>query len=171
MTREITKQLRLEQIEKWTIQGKTQGEIAQKLGISRETLNRYLSKRKKKLMATLSERQAVMFDFLAKTSLDDLDALGQMIDRMDDGLVTTDAFGKRLQIVRNLANLFGLSSTVKVQNIQNNLHVNKTQNTVSMNGPVQIIVESNGGQFDQSHGTDRVRMGGPSADEISSAVG
>jgi len=166
----IVKSLRISQLERWMACGMTQTQIADKLGVSRATVARYVALRRKKMLATLPERQAIIFDMLIKTSLDDLEALGRLIDQEEKfNLVVTDAYGKRIQIARNLANFTGLSSNVKVQNIQNNLQLNDNRKEVTMNGPVQIIVEGNSGEFDPNYG--QVRMDSPSTDEINSSSG
>ena len=156
-------------IESWIARGLTQAQIAEKTGVSLPTIKRYIKARKNKMLSTLSERQAIIFDMLMKTSLDDLDALGALIEKEEKfSLVVTDAYGKRLQICRNLANFTGLSSNVKVQNIQNNLQLNDNRKEVTMNGPVQIIVE--GGEVDPEFRTGH-RVDSPSPDEINSSSG
>jgi hypothetical protein len=154
----------------WLIEGMPQHEMAQRLGVSRPTVARLLAARKKQFLATLNERQIETFNFLVRKALDDFSALGVQIDQSEKfSLVVTDAYGKRAQIARNLARFLGIESTIKVQNIQNNLQLNDNRKQVSMNGPVQIIVEQNGSGFDPEFG--QVRMDSPSADEISSATG
>jgi hypothetical protein len=125
---------------------------------------------------TLAERQAITLDYLIGMTMGDLDRLGTLIDVEVDrlagqkgpklNLVVTDAFGKRQQMVRGLTRLLGIESTIRFQNIQ----LNQTKNSVSLNGPVQIIVESDGAaKFDPTFGS--VTVDSPSADEISSANG
>jgi hypothetical protein len=105
---------------------------------------------------------------LVKHSIDDFISLGEQIDQSEKfSLVVTDAYGKRAQIARNLARFLGIESTIKVQN--NNIQLNDNRKQISMNGPVQIIVEQNGSGFDPEFGS--VRMDSPSPDEISSATG
>jgi predicted transcriptional regulator len=170
MAGQIQKALRMDVAEKWLAQGMTHSKIAEKVGVSRRTLERYLSARKAKMMATLSERQIIVLDMMLRSSLEDHERLGQLIDEQEKfSLVVTDAYGKRIQILRNVANFLGISQNVKIQNIQNNLHLSDNRKAVSMNGPVQIIVEAGNGQFDPEFGEARVSS--PSADEISSAQG
>ena len=166
----ICKTLRLNALSTWLIEGMTRSEMAFKLGVSVPTIDRLLASRKKQFLATLNERQIETFNFLVRNSLDDFASLGEQIDESEKfSLVVTDAYGKRAQIARNLARFLGIESTIKVQNIQNNLQLNDNRKQVSMNGPVQIIVEQNGSGFDPEFG--QVRMDSPSADEISSATG
>ncbi|SRR6266446_6058364 len=166
----FTKAVRMEATEKLAIQGLTHAKIAEKVGVSVPTIERYMAQRRKVLFKKLSDRQAIAFDFLVRKSMEDFEQLGNLIDQAEEfSLVVTDAYGKRVQIARNLARFMGIESTVKIQNIQNNLHLTKNENQVSLNGPVQIIVEGNGGQFNPEHGQDQIRMDSPSADEISSA--
>jgi len=172
MAGNLCKALRMNSLNTWLIEGLPRPQMAQKLGVSVPTIDRLLASRKKQFFDTLNERQLEMVNFLLRSSIADFVALGEQIDQAEKfSLVVTDAYGKRAQIARNLARFMGIESTIKVQNIQNNLHLTKSsQNTeVSLNGPVQIIVEGNGGQFDNEFG--QVRVDSPSADEISSATG
>lgn len=165
----LAKELRIPQVERLMMEGKTHHEIAAAVGVHRSTLERWLKKREAYLNKTVSGRRAIVFDSLVKSCLGDLDELGQMIVRLDDGLVATDAYGKRNQIVRTLARFFGIESMIRIQNIQNNLQLNDNRKSVTTQGPVQIIVEGNGGQFDPEYG--QVRVDSPSADEINSSSG
>ena len=180
MAGQLAKEFRIKEAEKSLARGVSHEQIAAKLGVSRRTIERYLKARKTRIFATLGERQAVVFDMLVRNSIEDFDRLGEMIDievmRLMSqkggpklSLVVTDAYGKRLQLQRNLANFLGISQNVKIQNIQNNLHLSDNRKSVSMNGPVQIIVEAGNGQFDPEFG--EARISSPSADEISSAQG
>jgi hypothetical protein len=164
----ICKTLRLNALSTWLIEGMTRTEMALKLGVSVPTIDRLLASRKKQFLATLNERQIETFNFLVRNSLDDFASLGEQIAESEKfSLVVTDAYGKRAQIARNLARFLGIESTIKVQN--NNIQLNDNRKQVSMNGPVQIIIEQNGSGFDPEFGS--VRMDSPSADEISSATG
>ncbi len=147
-------------------------EIAERMGVTVRTFYRYLQLRRARLPEQVARKQPVIFDKLISDSLKDYDELEEFIKSQEkSSLVVTDAYGKRRSIRGDLARLFGIESTIKVQNIQNNLQLNDNRRQVSMNGPVQIIVEGNGGQFDSEHGEGQIRMDAPSADEISSASG
>ncbi len=166
----IVKALRMAQLERWMACGLTQAQIAEKVGVSVPTIERYVAQRRKKMMSTIDARQVALFDMIIKSSIEDHERLGQLIDRAEEfSLVVTDAFGKRQVILRNLANFTGISSTIKVQNIQNNLQLNDNRKSITTEGPVQIIVEGNSGQFDSEYG--QVRVDSPSADEINSSGG
>lgn len=163
----ISKTLRMEFMEKWIISGLTQSQIAEKVGVSLPTIKRYMAQRNKQFRATISERQIAVFNFLVRTSIEDFEALGQLIDQIEPSMVMTDAYGKRKEIARNLATFLGISSNVK--NITNNVQLNDNRRQVSLNGPVQIILEANNGEFNPEFGSCRVER--PSAGDIASSSG
>jgi hypothetical protein len=162
------KALRMDALSQWLIEGMSQIEIAHKLGVSRPTISRLLAQRKKQFLATLNERQLETFNFLVRKSLDDFADLGEQIAQQEKfSLVVTDAYGKRAQIARNLARFLGIESTVKIQ--QNNFQLNDNRRHVSLNGPVQIIIEANNGEFDPEYGSFRVEH--PSAGDLAASGG
>jgi hypothetical protein len=168
MSGKLCKGLRMSALSTWLIEGMPRVQMAERLEVSVPTLDRLLAARKKQFLATLNERQMETFNFLVKHSIDDFISLGEQISESEKfSLVVTDAYGKRAQIARNLARFLGIESTIKVQN--NNIQLNDNRKQVSIQGPVQIIVEQNGSGFDPEFG--QVRMDNPSADEISSATG
>ena len=165
----LPKQLRMAKFEELYLTGVPPAQIADRLGVSLKTINRYVAQRRTSFLAHISEKQAIIFDLVLRESYNDLIGLKRIIDEEEAGLVTTDAYGKRVQILRNLIKFSGVEQPIK--NLHQHVHLNnKTE--LSLNGPVQIIVEQDGGgKFDTAHGNGRVRVDSPSADEITSASG
>jgi hypothetical protein len=151
-------------LEKMLLSGEPLPKIGQKLGVSISTLHRYLRARRSRMPANFHGKQAIVFDTLLRKSIEDHEKLGQLIDQEEKfSLVVTDAYGKRLQIRRDLARFMGIDHEVKVQNIQNNLHLQ--DNRSIQPGPVQIIVEANG-EFDPEYGNVRITRPSDARDRI-----
>jgi predicted DNA-binding protein YlxM (UPF0122 family) len=77
----IAKALRLVQMEKLLLSGLTHGQIAEKIGCSRQTITRYLRIRKDRMLASFGEKQAIIHDTLVRESMQDHDRLGELIDQ------------------------------------------------------------------------------------------
>ena len=170
MASKLAPRKRIQQLDRLLMSGLTHAQIGKKIGVCARTIRRYMAIRRERMFALIDERQPIIFDKVLRDGINDHEALGRLIKAQNKpSLFTTDAYGKRTQIRRDLLRLVGIDQQIKIQNIQNNLQLNDNRKQVSMQGPVQIIVEANGGQFDPEFG--QVRMDNPSADEISSAQG
>jgi predicted transcriptional regulator len=171
MAVQIPKELRMLEFDKLYLANLPHAQIADQLGVSIPTVKRYAAIRRARMLATIPAKQALVFDMVLQESLKDHQALQQLIDLEEKAsLVVTDAYGKKIQIRRDLLKLVGVEQPIRDLHKHEHKHIHVGEKTeVSLNGPVQIIVEENGGGFDPNHGAGQIRVDSPSADEISSA--
>jgi hypothetical protein len=152
----IDRARRLTQIEKLLLQGKTQIEIADLLGISRSTVVRDLEARGEEIAMRL-EQEAAAYRQAILTELGQIysEAVQDTETARLRGRHTFPYFDLRVNILRGISKLVGAEVPARVYHQHQHATTNgKGSDNVIQNGPVQIIIEENTGQFDPNHGAD-----------------
>jgi hypothetical protein len=176
-----TREARLVKLEQMVCNGEGPTAIAGKLGIRPETAMRYLAQRRKRIVERMGDRQSVILDHAIRRYTDSLAKIDLLIhyelDLLFDVGAKPSKKPRHVPIViselikagaimqRDLIRVVGAEQPAKTLNLH--LHQNNNKKEMQFNGPVQIIVEGNNGQFDPEHG--EIRVSSPSAGEIESA--
>jgi hypothetical protein len=157
----------LAKIEECLIIGMNRIEISEELRISNASVGRLLKIRRDGLIES-GEAESFRYAIIRELGKQYALTLEEADLQKEKGRHTFMYRDVASGILSKLARISGAEAAAKLK-VE---HVHKGfASQVSMNGPVQIIVDSNGGQFDPEHGAEGVRMDSPGPDEISSAIG